>query len=62
MNLADCQMSERREPEWYRTEAGRLRKLADTEPDPELRYSRFRLAEAYLNLAAALDRFKYPLT
>jgi len=49
-------MSEQRDSGWYRSEAQRARDKAGATSDPALRDSYLQVAEAYENLANALER------
>lgn len=51
-------MSTRRDANWYRKEAARIRELAEQESDAELRDSYLALAKAYETLANVLERLR----
>jgi hypothetical protein len=49
-------MRVRRDANWYRAQAERIRKLAEQEADTELRDSYLALAKAYKALVKVLER------
>ena len=51
-------MRARRDANWYRTEAERIRALAEQESNTELRDSYLKLSEAYEALAKLLERLR----